>query len=423
MALMADERSPPPSLRLEGAQISIQHKALAVKMGWTALGLCGLGMTIAMSLPRSGVDPALRDLVRTVVLTSLVSPPVIALGALAVRLVHWRRRGVVGVEDGHLVIERGRSRTRIPLAELTEGSLDPTTDKVEILRRNGDVLRARLPSEADGHRLLAAAGLDATQRTLRVRLGDTAFLDFFSVLFGSTVACNVGQAVARHVLFGPVVGTALFLALALGIFRAVREIFGPARLVVGADGVVVEHRFRRRFFPHEHIAALDLGMERCALALTDGTEVPLKTRHLGPAQQETVRIRFEDARRAWQGGDVEGTSLSALDRGGRSVATWRLALSAVLAQADGYRGRVLSRDELRDALGSPGVSIERRLGAALALVDAGEPEDRVRIRVAAEASAEPRVRVALEKAAAGALDDEALDEALGDEQRARRVAR
>ena len=61
-------------------------------------------------------------------------------------------------------------------------------------------------------------------------------------------------------------------------------------------------------------------------------------------------------------------------------------------------------------------SAERRIGAALALARSGDPEAPTRIRVAARASADPRLRIALESVAAGEVVAAAVEEALAEER-------
>ena len=134
-------------------------------------------------------------------------------------------------------------------------------------------------------------------------------------------------------------------------------------------GVVVEQRFRRRFYAHDRIEALELSAERVELVLTDGARVPAKARHLTADQQIELRARFDEARRAFDGGDAEGGALSLLDRGGRSGAAWREALGAVLAQASAYRGRALTREDLFGVLKAP----VRRIGAPYAAVPYSKP--------------------------------------------------
>jgi hypothetical protein len=81
-----------------------------------------------------------------------------------------------------------------------------------------------------------------------------------------------------------------------------------------------------------------------------------------------------------------------------------------LAVARDYREVQVDSERLWRLLDDPAAAPASRAGAALALssIDAAS---RTRLRVAAEACAEPRLRVALSRVADGAPDD-ALEEAL-----------
>jgi hypothetical protein len=201
----------------------------------------------------------------------------------------------------------------------------------------------------------------------------------------------------------------------------VRRLFGPAHLVIGADGVVIRRLFRDRFVPHARIAAVKVAAQRVELRLDDGSTVRAKARHLTPEEQVELSTRLEDARRAWLAGTADQAALARLDRRGRAPAAWRDALRALLGEASGYREGSLSREDLLRVVESPAAPVERRLGAAMALSADGACEDRARIRVAAEACANPRVRIALAQAASGEIDEAALEEALAAEQIAKRV--
>jgi hypothetical protein len=56
---------------------------------------------------------------------------------------------------------------------------------------------------------------------------------------------------------------------------------------------------------------------------------------------------------------------------------------------------------------------------AVTQASAADSQDRARIRVAAEACANPRMRIALEQVARDELEDEAIEEALAAEEAAR----
>jgi hypothetical protein len=64
-------------------------------------------------------------------------------------------------------------------------------------------------------------------------------------------------------------------------------------------------------------------------------------------------------------------------------------------------------------------TVENRVGAALALTEGEDADARPRIRIAADACANDRVRVALTSLAEGDGDEEALEEALREDAQRR----
>ena len=82
-----------------------------------------------------------------------------------------------------------------------------------------------------------------------------------------------------------------------------------------------------------------------------------------------------------------------------------------LAAARTYRETRLDEDRLWRMVDDPTASPATRAGAALALSAAIDDPSRARLRVAAEACVEPKLRIALLRVAEGASDAE-LEEAL-----------
>lgn len=95
-------------------------------------------------------------------------------------------------------------------------------------------------------------------------------------------------------------------------------------------------------------------------------------------------------------------------RSRRGVEAWRARLLAT----DGASFRVssTSSDDIAAVLDDPSAPREARIGAALAL--ANDPAGRPKIRVAAEATAAPALRIALEQVEAGTLDAASLEASL-----------
>jgi len=135
-----------------------------------------------------------------------------------------------------------------------------------------------------------------------------------------------------------------------------------------------------------------------------------------------LQTRIEDAMRVGQPAGIAETALAELDRGDRSATAWKDALATLLDRATGYRKAELSRDQLVLALESPATGPERRLAAAIALAAEGDAI-KPRIEAAAQACANRKVRIALEAAARGELDDATIEAALEEEEESAAEAR
>ena len=97
-------------------------------------------------------------------------------------------------------------------------------------------------------------------------------------------------------------------------------------------------------------------------------------------------------------------------RGGRSASKWMNDARKMREDAASYRAAVLPDEELWRIVEDASASASERVGAALALRHGIDDAGRTRLRLAAEACAENRLRVALETATLD--DDEALEHAL-----------
>lgn len=103
-------------------------------------------------------------------------------------------------------------------------------------------------------------------------------------------------------------------------------------------------------------------------------------------------------------------SATALERGERPIPAW-LADLAQRAQGRGYRGAALDREDLLQVVESTAAAPTARVGAAALLRKTGlQDEERGRLRVVAETSVSPRLRIALEAAADAGVEEDAFDE-------------
>jgi hypothetical protein len=129
---------------------------------------------------------------------------------------------------------------------------------------------------------------------------------------------------------------------------------------------------------------------------------------------------IEGARAAFRSRTGTTTLTAMLERGGRTADEWLAHLRDVASRRGAYRESSLRDGDLVELAADPAAPEDARAAAAL-LLRSGATDDgeaaRERIRVAASATASPRLRVALE-AAADADDASAVEGAVAELARA-----
>lgn len=341
---------------------------------------------------------------------------VLAMGALALAasamsvLVSASRSApaVVAIEDRAIVI----GEVRLPRAEIEQGYVvpGPLHPRVTIETRRA-VATIDVRDEDEARALLAALGLGMERR----------FASFSGV---ARVGTRSGLAAAFAVLAGVgtiVAGAMLALPLLSVIGGALAAAFVafavPSRIRVGADGIAIQNRFdvsTYRFADVVSVSPSERGIELHVSGRK--VPVPLVARYtLGPLEREArdalvERIREGIARHATT--DDRAADAHRLDRGKRPIAEWIASL--VAAEEGDFRTAPLRSAELEAVL-DDGASqaATRRIGAAVALSRRGD-DARARVRVAAETTAAPKLRVALEAIASdaeGAVLARAIEEA------------
>jgi hypothetical protein len=397
-------QTPGTGLRIPSLAISLERVRLAKRLRWGAAALYMLPSMLA--LPLMNLDQGGGLLALALYLIPTLAAPACLLASVVASRLRGARAGAITVDGAGLTLERGPGVSQVPFADIAEGWLSPLAGEVALRLRGGDVLRARLVRPEDGRALLEAAGLDASRRTLRISLGRARMLDVLAWLLGYPVLSML--VVIPLLLLGMSVAMGLHTALTVGatylLHRGLRALLGPGELVVGADGLTVHSGGRRRFVAYDRVASVRVDPSRVTVSLTDGSAVHARASQLDAATAALIRDRIAEAQ-AVRGQDEGGAqALAQLDRQGRGVAAWAAALRRVVEDAGDYRRGALTPEQLGAVLESPAASMERRLGAAVALYARADPEDHARIRIAAEACANPRLRVALIKAADGELE-------------------
>ncbi len=188
---------------------------------------------------------------------------------------------------------------------------------------------------------------------------------------------------------------------------------GGLRVTVAVDGVLVAWPLlrRRRFVPHVQIARVTDGPEGVTLALSDGStyEIAIGGHPREVEKRVALVERLNEARDAYNRAEGAGATVH-LERLGRSLEDWVRESKALTSGGGGrYRAAAPPPEVLWRIVTDPSEDEEKRVGASLALRGVLDDEGRERLRVAAEAAASPKVRVAL-LASADEEDDEAVIE-------------
>lgn len=395
-----------------------------------------LATSLARSTVAFGLAPVLLALLAT--FSTLPNPAFVAVGVLwlaawlvgvplsaAASFLASRRAGITGstlcvdaerltsvdgaaafprssIVGGLLVHERGE-----PVAEL---SLD-----------DGSVVHLAMEDEAAARRLLATLDVERGDRRVAHELGSAwpALGGIAAVLAGVLTTCLATCGVAAtastlpHML-GPMTLVRLLgvVFVAATVVTAARRT--PARVVIGTDGVRLEGA-RGRFIPFSRIVAVAATSDGLDLVLSGpgfGRRVRLTSER--GARSDALLAELRSALERSQGEAGDAASAALLDRGARSLPEWREALRRLSAGDGDYRRARISTEVLvrttSDAAAPPG----RRIGAAVALSHSSDDEALRRARIALDGMADERIRIVLDRALAGSLDDPKLEQALAE---------
>ncbi len=301
-----------------------------------------------------------------------------------------------------------------------------TDDEVRLETRQGKTIVLYIDGATMGEEVLRAAGQDARQRVLEVPLASIASrvpgattLGWIALLFqGIPALISVPFLLVMALSDKYWRGDGLAFGLAYFAFEALLlaacvKILRRRPAAIGADGIRFRRFFRRRFYPYRAITDVSLSEGRVTLSLQDGESVRMRTVSWWPRagiDEAALALhgRIEAARAAASPLRDVRAKLSLLDRRGRAPAAWRAHLASLLGRSD-YRTGALTAGDLTSVIEDASLSAEHRVAAAVAL-SASEPEEaRARTRIAAAASADDDLRLALDQAAEGEIDEGRLD--------------
>ncbi len=198
------------------------------------------------------------------------------------------------------------------------------------------------------------------------------------------------------------------------------------RLEVGADGLRIRGRLADEFLPYEAIAGVDARGDAMLVRLENGEPIPLPLETSGRLGDVVARVRRAiDTAKAERQSDHEMVALLA-GTAQRGITALREmgGQSSRLASAAAYRRAEVPRERLLRLAEHPMADGASRVRAAIALSESLTDAERERLRIAADVTVSPKVRVAL--AAATLANRAALEETLAEvdaSPRERRVLR
>jgi hypothetical protein len=242
--------------------------------------------------------------------------------------------------------------------------------------------------------------------------------------------------IALVLAFGVVAGQTVPAALALAVvasFVVFAGVAWPMHVTVGADGVHLRWLGTGRFVAWSSIAAIEVYDGGVVLALEGGQWLTLRVpadheRH--HPERDAMVERMRVAWRAHVSACADDTSARLVRPSGGHTREWVRAMRAMVHAERGYRVAAVPPERLWRIVEDPRADRAARTGAALALAPSLDEAGRGRLRAAASACAEPRLRIALSTAAsdtgAHASDDElaaALDAIEAEGENDERIAR
>jgi hypothetical protein len=325
-----------------------------------------------------------------------------AVSAFALFRANQRVGGLVRIDGEGLRL----GEVSIPRARIRGGYHRPGAPEgvMILLDKSAVPVAIDVEDRDQAYRVLEELGVGATQR---------------SVPFAGVAPTRSVSAVALWT--GMIAGVAL-LALSLPLHAAWLGVLGVAIVVasfafvgatfhVGADGVLVKHRLGERFVPWSDVRAVG-PYRRGVLLVLDGERLALPTTpHVimfydnERAMQAALLLRMRDALAAHR---FRGSSDAAerIARRGRPAADW---VRDLFHREGDFRQAPLLDDDLWRVVESTTADATARAAAAAILAQGGGDGARERLRISAAACAAPKLRIALDRAASGATDEQMAD--------------
>ena len=389
----------PPRVVLKSPRIAHRERDLSHTLGWIALAAFSVpGILITINY--------LFGVAGFITLFWLAQFHGVVAALLGFGLANrGGKTGVVAVDEKGVEINTSDGAKYFHPHMIESGVVVPTRkgSRVELRMKDRTTLIVETNSDAESEAMLAH--IRASGHAAGMTIGIQTPLPV-----AASMAMLVGWIVQGVVLDGFYIP---ILPLLLGALAFMA--FGSTNVVVGDDGLTIKRFMSQRFIPFDQIVKMEQDMPgRLRVDLNNGEVVVVGARAAGRRYAHALKQRIEEAMNPETGSAA--AALQVLSRGQRTLTEWRSALGGLFAIQPGYRGPRLTVQDALTIVSDATRTEEHRISAAVALADAKDLDldAREKFRVAAHASANPRLRVVLEGLADEALDEAQLIEALSD---------
>lgn len=404
------------------AKVKRSFTGWSARLGKVARWMAGLSVgtlgAIAAIFPSAGDLVGWLSPLAILATVALLAAPVVWIAGWVAKLVGRRREAEVGVVDGELEVTYPDGTTRrYPSEAVVSGMvvpLSPVEDddpgaELRLLLRNGDYLRLELDSVEGAEELVERLALGPGQRRLVFRWG--RIFSRILAAIGGYFASSLPLLAVATALEGTVLHVPLsFMWMVVPYFvagwasRQVRR-----EVIAGTDGVQARIGRKKVAFRFADVDSVELRVSDMVLSV-NGEEVVIPLDTDNPRQGRALGHRLRAAWEHFQTAAGQGGAERFL-RGDLSFEDWKAKLARLLAGAATMREAPLRVEDALSVLEDPEADPEARAGAALALALAGSDDDQRRVRVAIESTTRPKVRVALDAALEGALEEKQLEAA------------
>lgn len=407
-------------MRLEHRRVLTRLDGTARKLGTaSSLGFIVTFLVACIASARDPVLPANSPAGMYAVIGMLLSF-ILLLMAFGTQIASWLGRpteGTVEASDAALSVPRGREgERRIDRKDIAAGFVlrDGERTMTELRLRDGNGVEVEVRDEHEGAALLDTLGVAPHERALEMRLGGAVFSVLTALIGigpGFLVAgiASLGLGALLH-LSSTAMGFMIF-ALTAASAPVSQWLWANGRVIVGRDGISMQQGLNRWFVAHSDVRAVRVSRSKIVLELTDRRTQVIGTLGMSEERRDALAARIRESIGSGAPTEALSARLALLDRGSKSHAEWEASLRALASDGDGYRASGLSREELLEVIDSATSSAERKVAAAFVLSLRDKAQAVERVRVALAVTAQESVRVALERASEGALDEEAIRQA------------